>query len=1108
MALPDQAIQDTDFPDDQSQTSFAVSLVDDTKDNQLQLPALLDISGGATSFECPFCWTIQSFRKESAWRKHAFTDLRPYVCTWERCDVKIFADRRDWFEHELQCHRQRWPCQFACKSEFRNSSTYEAHLRQVHLPIVSNAQLEAIAQASARPVSAILASDCPFCNEWHTSLRSANPGLDAECISVTPVQFRHHVGHHLQSLALFAIPRGYLERDELGADSAAVSEVAAAGSHTGSDEEILRQSLMPADDLPLNVAEGRAIDLPHCAQILRKASMGTKTTLQHYITHILPRLDIEDVRYVRSMVSVSSILRPFSLSDSFKFLSEAVMLGPWSSDALCLRKWLTVSQHSRYWWIFLSRFLIGRSADAYDRINACLRTFDASLISIIERAFVGTACPAWLTRSLVYLVQNGQTSDSTDVPDLRASIEQLESTFTNTSCDELSLEATMKWLLTLSNRHLRDLVRVYPRLTGGKPLANSLDTFFTGSQVSLPSLTSVNQSLTLVAKSKALAAPISTFSTGIRYMIQYILDGAVDCAYRDTRLIALLVDKVSKLHKTPTISEGSVGPYEVLLVIVLQLHWDDDQLRATRKTVANVSSSSLSNVVANVLDVDIQVFCASLLQPGLTSAPFDPDIDQRAEAGKPERKEVVRLALDFEWTLETSSSAIRGVNGCLWLRSWIEEDGTIEADCMLSIDYDPYVDENISRWRHLKTKLEDVFGSYGVRHYRIDLQVLPDGPDRQSGDPGERLHGRHRAGNLFEGVDIAFPSRNLQAKKIWRAWQSYLLRRTIAHRAQQRNRAACDHDAKIDDVVAVSRKFTKAQPYWGRLMVEIREARVEALIKKWTSEDDEDEFSSMKQPWYERLSAFPLFVQAPEILEKVLAELDWEVLDPNTPLLTKDETAKDLYWLIEGEIFVSPQPPWKLQQTGAGLLNAVCGKPHPFYVAADDFSFIVRLRQRDWTRALMSLPHLETYIEDYGVPMPFYLQRHGPDFLNIQAAEFRLWTQLDSCEEPGQRRHVAKQWGNLTDTFTAGGIWDLTAYYSSVLCLAARTGDWNLLIIFVNLGAKVDREAQGRTLQAIALQNGQSHFAAMTQEQFLGGRIQKSSRPRAPQVLVSGWESS
>lgn len=45
--------------------------------SRLKLPRLSEVAKGQSSFECPFCWTIQTFRWEKAWKKHALSDLRP-----------------------------------------------------------------------------------------------------------------------------------------------------------------------------------------------------------------------------------------------------------------------------------------------------------------------------------------------------------------------------------------------------------------------------------------------------------------------------------------------------------------------------------------------------------------------------------------------------------------------------------------------------------------------------------------------------------------------------------------------------------------------------------------------------------------------------------------------------------------------------------------------------------------------------------------------------------------------------------------------------------------------------------------------------------------------
>jgi hypothetical protein len=138
LLLPDAPIVETDFRDDYSHTSYALSVGEDGDENQLQLPRLSDVSKNLPSFECPFCWQIQSFRKESAWRKHALSDLRPYVCTHGDCDVKLFADRQHWFDHELKEHRVRWHCPFCSILDFTSYESFRGHILRQHAESVAH----------------------------------------------------------------------------------------------------------------------------------------------------------------------------------------------------------------------------------------------------------------------------------------------------------------------------------------------------------------------------------------------------------------------------------------------------------------------------------------------------------------------------------------------------------------------------------------------------------------------------------------------------------------------------------------------------------------------------------------------------------------------------------------------------------------------------------------------------------------------------------------------------------------------------------------------------------------------------------------------------------
>jgi len=59
---------DCDDDDGTSTVSSAVSSADPTDEGVLRLPSLQDVSHGQVEFECPFCFTIQSIKRERKWR--------------------------------------------------------------------------------------------------------------------------------------------------------------------------------------------------------------------------------------------------------------------------------------------------------------------------------------------------------------------------------------------------------------------------------------------------------------------------------------------------------------------------------------------------------------------------------------------------------------------------------------------------------------------------------------------------------------------------------------------------------------------------------------------------------------------------------------------------------------------------------------------------------------------------------------------------------------------------------------------------------------------------------------------------------------------------------
>ena len=142
-----------------------------------------------------------------------FHDLKPYVCTFKPCNLRMFRSRNEWFAHELQNHRREWRCHL-CSELYNSESSLSNHLSSKHALATAGAQLQALILKGEEPVDRASTSACMLCDEWEASL--TNPNQDARRAflnqgqSVKPYgtlgQFRRHLGRHMEQLALFALP--------------------------------------------------------------------------------------------------------------------------------------------------------------------------------------------------------------------------------------------------------------------------------------------------------------------------------------------------------------------------------------------------------------------------------------------------------------------------------------------------------------------------------------------------------------------------------------------------------------------------------------------------------------------------------------------------------------------------------------------------------------------------------------------------------------------------------------------------------------------------------------------------------------------------------------
>ena len=112
-----------------------------------------------------------------------------------------------------------------CLGSFTDKQKFSEHLRSMHSSVVGGSQLEALVLQCEEPVDKIPASSCLLCDEWESNLLDPKQDPkrlflnDGEIVEPcgTLVQFRRHLGRHMQQLALFALPMA--EEDEVEDDS-------------------------------------------------------------------------------------------------------------------------------------------------------------------------------------------------------------------------------------------------------------------------------------------------------------------------------------------------------------------------------------------------------------------------------------------------------------------------------------------------------------------------------------------------------------------------------------------------------------------------------------------------------------------------------------------------------------------------------------------------------------------------------------------------------------------------------------------------------------------------------------------------------------------------
>jgi hypothetical protein len=198
--------------------------------------------------------------------------------------MTMFENKRAWIDHEMEKHWRSWSC-YLCKFMSNQQSDVESHLVRSHPEVMSEGEHTMI-YISSRPLDYIDTSRCMLC-DWDKVLLSKD--------SVTVVSresFMGHLAHHLEQLALFAVPRINSGEDSgsLGTNHAAnqdsqVSESAESPNFERGDPLI--DSAIKADHIYSSSytqksqpeADAHAVGLVTIAQAFPLDSQGEDATL-------------------------------------------------------------------------------------------------------------------------------------------------------------------------------------------------------------------------------------------------------------------------------------------------------------------------------------------------------------------------------------------------------------------------------------------------------------------------------------------------------------------------------------------------------------------------------------------------------------------------------------------------------------------------------------------------------------------------------------------------------------------------------------------------------------------------------------------------------------
>ena len=158
-------------------------------------------------------------------RQHVWEDIPPYVCTYSECLTanQRYSRRREWHRHQTKMHNRLWLCPFGCSDKFSQEPCWQEHVRKHHGQSYDQSTQQRISESCVIATNDTAEQKCPLCQKT---------------LATPKVRFKH-LGHHLEQLALHALPQHVLSNESEGDEPLEHDSEESAGSRNSAERDAM-----------------------------------------------------------------------------------------------------------------------------------------------------------------------------------------------------------------------------------------------------------------------------------------------------------------------------------------------------------------------------------------------------------------------------------------------------------------------------------------------------------------------------------------------------------------------------------------------------------------------------------------------------------------------------------------------------------------------------------------------------------------------------------------------------------------------------------------------------------------------------------------------------